>query len=156
MIANTPPILIRRASPDEADTVAALTDAAYAKYISRLGRKPQPMTSDYRLLATEHHIWLLCLDDQPVGVLVLMFEPEAVLIYSVAVSLAYQKQGWGRHLLAWAEHQAQQAGAPRLRLYTNELMAENIALYKRLGYEETRREPYLGSILVHMAKPLGG
>jgi ribosomal protein S18 acetylase RimI-like enzyme len=154
MTADRHPILLRRATEEDADTVAALTDAAYAKYIPRLGRKPQPMTADYRLLAATHHIWLLCLGKRPVGVLVLMFEPEAVLIYSVAVTPAHQKQGLGRYLLSWAEQQARQAGSPRIRLYTNELMAENIALYRSLGYQETRREPYQGSTLVHMAKTL--
>lgn len=33
-------------------------------------------------------------------------------------------------------------------------MQSNIALYLRLGYRETRREPYLGSTLVHMDKEL--
>jgi ribosomal protein S18 acetylase RimI-like enzyme len=147
-------IVMRRASPDDADIVSALTAAAYATYISRLGRKPQPMTADYRHLATDHLVWLLYLGNQPAGVLVLMFEAEAVLIYSVAISPSYQKQGWGRYLLDWAEQQAQQAGYSRLRLYTNALMVENIALYQRLGYVETGRESYLGSTLVHMAKSL--
>ena len=57
--------------------------------------------------------------------------------------------------MAWAERQATQAALPRLRLYTNALMTANIALYARLGYQETEREPYLGSTLVHMAKEVG-
>ena len=61
MTANQPLIVMRRASPNDADIVAALTDAAYATYISRLGRKPQPMTADYRHLATDHPVWLLYL-----------------------------------------------------------------------------------------------
>jgi hypothetical protein len=31
-------------------------------------------------------------------------------------------------------------------------MVENIALYRRLGYRETGREPYLGSTILHMSK----
>jgi hypothetical protein len=34
------------------------------------------------------------------------------------------------------------------------LMVENIALYTRLGYRETHREPFNGLTLVHLAKPL--
>jgi len=154
MTTREPPSAIRRASPDDAETIAALTNAAYAKYIPRLGRRPQPMTADYRQMAAEHRVWLLCWDDQPVGVLVLMLEPEAVLIYSIAVSPQHQKRGLGGHLLAWAEQQARQEGYPLIRLYTNERMEENIAWYRRLGYQETKRELYLGSTLVHMAKRL--
>ena len=153
---NVQPPIIRRAGSADVETITALTDAAYAKYIPRLGRKPQPMTADYHQLVAEHHAWLLYLNDQAVGVLIMMYESDQVLIYSVAVSPEYQKQGWGRHLLAWAEQEAVHAGYTRIRLYTNARMGENIALYSRLGYEETGREDYLGSTLVHMAKPLTG
>ena len=145
---------LRQASIDDAEAVTALTDAAYAKHIPRIGRKPQPMTADYRQMISDHHVWLLCLADEPIGVLVLMNEPDQALIYSVAVSPKYQKQGWGRYLLGWAEGQARREGYNRIRLYTNARMEENIALYKRLGYTETGREDFLGSTLVHMAKQL--
>jgi ribosomal protein S18 acetylase RimI-like enzyme len=154
MTAHEPSVALRRATPDDAETITALTDAAYAKYIPLIGRKPQPMTADYRQLIAEHHVWLLTKDSQPAGALVLMYQPEHVLIYSVAVAPPYQKQGWGRHLLTWAEAQARQAGYSLIRLYTNERMEANIALYRRLGYEETGREDHLGSTLVHMAKHL--
>jgi len=151
-----PPVTLRRASLADAETIAALTDAAYAKYVPRLGRKPQPMTADYRQMVQEHSVWLLCLGDQSIGVLVLIHEPDQALVYSVAVSPEHQGQGRGRYLLAFAEEQAQLEGYRSIRLYTNALMEKNIALYRRLGYEETRREEYLGSTLVHMAKQLIG
>jgi ribosomal protein S18 acetylase RimI-like enzyme len=80
--------------------------------------------------------------------------PDGLLIYSVAVHPQHQKSGFGRQLLAWAEQEAQLAGYTKVRLYTNALMEENIALYTRLGYVETMREPHLRGILVHMAKDL--
>lgn len=147
-------IIVRIASSNDAETIADLTDAAYARYIPLLGRKPQPMTADYRQVAADHSVWLLSVNDQPAGVLVLMYESEALLIYSVAVRPQYQKQGLGRHLMAWTEHQARQGGYQIIRLYTNERMEENIAMYKHLGYRETSREHYVGSTLVHMAKRL--
>ena len=146
--------VIRRASLAEADVVAAITDAAYAKYVSRLGRKPLPMTADHQRVIAEHAVWLLDLDGETVGALTLENEPEQLYIYSVAVSPRYQKQGYGRRLLLWAEEEARRLGYERIRLFTNALMAENIALYLRLGYVETGREPYLGSTLVHMEKQL--
>ncbi len=143
---------IRKASHADGDTIASITDAAYSKYIPLIGRKPQPMTADYKKMADEHQIWLLCLDSLPVGVLVLMYEPDGVLIYNVAVCPKHQKRGMGRFLLSWAEQQTREAGFKILRLYTNALMESNIRLYHSLGYHETGREPYLGSIIVHMAK----
>lgn len=145
---------LRKATPEDAPAIASLTDAAYSKYIPRLGRKPQPMTADYARMAAEHPIWLLHHGQELAGLLVLEHEPAALLIYSVAVSPQYQKQGLGRRLMALAEEQARLAGYRSIRLYTNEHMLENVALYLKLGYHEDRREPYLGSNLVHMSKRL--
>jgi len=39
----------------------------------------------------------------------------------------------------FAEGQARELGCRAIELYTNELMTENILIYPRLGYRETRR-----------------
>ncbi len=44
---------------------------------------------------------------------------------------------------------------PELRLFTNARMEENIALYRRLGYAEARREEFSDRVLVHMRKAVG-
>jgi ribosomal protein S18 acetylase RimI-like enzyme len=41
-----------------------------------------------------------------------------------------------------------------LRLYTNELMVANIALYQRLGYREVERRQDAGFRRVFMRKPV--
>jgi ribosomal protein S18 acetylase RimI-like enzyme len=51
-----------------------------------------------------------------------------------------QGRGVGSTLLRFTEEQARQAGRASVRLYTNELMTENIAYYTRHGYVETHRE----------------
>jgi len=150
------PLTLSKARTEDAGDIAALTNAAYDKYIARIGRKPRPMTADYGAIVAEHPVWLLCLVDHLVGVLVLMVEPEAMLIYSVAVHPDYQQRGLGRRLLALAEEQALAAGFQRIRLYTNEHMVENIALYQRLGYQETGRESFGDTQVVHMVKSLAG
>jgi len=103
----------------------------------------------------ENDVWLLEEEGHPLGVLELVHEPGCLLIYSVAVRPGHQRQGLGRQLMGWAERQAARAALPRLRLYTNAIMTANIALYTRLGYRETEREPYMGSTLVHMAREVG-
>ncbi len=147
---------LRRATPDDADILAALTNAAYEKYVPILGRKPQPMLADYHQMAADYSIWLLEVGEKPAGLLVLIFQVDHVLIYSVAIHPDFQKQGLGKVLLAWAEGQAREAHLHLIRLYTNEKMVENIVLYERVGYEMTDREGYLGGALVHMAKRLSG
>jgi ribosomal protein S18 acetylase RimI-like enzyme len=147
-------VVIRRAVPAEVNTVTAITDAAYEHYIPRLGRKPQPMVTDYNPMITNDEVWLLALDDQSVGVLVLLNKPDHLLIYNVAVSPLHQKRGFGRQLMSWAEQRAKQNGCHIVRLYTNALMTETIALYTQLGYVETERESYMGSTRVNMEKRL--
>jgi ribosomal protein S18 acetylase RimI-like enzyme len=149
------PIQLRRATPADAERIAAVTNAAYEGYIPLIGRKPQPMTVDYRAMVAEHPVWLLCAGDVIAGVLVLMREPDSMLIYSVAVHPTYQGCGFGSRLLALAEDEVRRAGYASIRLYTNGLMEANIARYRRLGYQETRREPLGGTVLVHFAKQIG-
>lgn len=145
---------IRQATLNDVAAITALTDAAYSKYIRQMGRKPQPMMADYELVVVQHPVWLVEIEDHLVGVLVLQHEQDTLLIYSVAIHPNEQKRGFGRLLLGWAEQQAQLAGYHSLRLYTNALMTENIALYTRLGYHETGRESYEGGAIVHMRKSL--
>ena len=149
-------ITIRQATPGDAEIISSITDAAYAKYVPLMGRKPQPMTTDYHKVLAEHPVWMLWVDDRPAGVLVLMHEPDTMLIYSVAIDPAYQQRGFGRRLLAWAEQEARQAGYTDIRLFTNALMEANIALYTRLGYAETSRESFGKLTIVHMRKPIQG
>ncbi len=145
---------IRRATLADAAAVAHLTEAAYAKYVPILGRKPQPMTTDHARLIAEHTVWLLWADDRLVGLLELIDEPGVLLIYSIAIDPGQQRQGYGGRLLAWAETQARANGQQRIRLFTNERMSSNVAWYTAHGFVETGREPISGSALVHMTKTL--
>ena len=151
---STLQLLIRQATPQDVDSIITLTDEAYSRYIPLIGRKPQPMTADYSKMVVDNTIWLLEADHQVLGVLVLINEPESMLIYSIAIRPNVQKQGLGHHLLDWAEKQARLAGYKTIRLYTNAFFADNIKLYSQLGYEETGHEPLFNSTLVHMSRNL--
>jgi ribosomal protein S18 acetylase RimI-like enzyme len=145
---------LRKAGPADVAAISMLTDAAYSGYIPLIGRKPQPMLADYARMVVDNTIYVLTIGECLAGVLVLVNEPDSLLIYSVAIHPDYQGQGFGRQLLALAEQQAIEAGYSSIRLYTNEHFTYNIELYQWLGYQETGREPLLGSNLVHMRKQL--
>ena len=51
--------MLRRAGPADAAAIAALTQAAYAKWVPVIGRKPLPMTADYHRAVVEHQIELV-------------------------------------------------------------------------------------------------
>ena len=77
-----------------------------------------------------------------------------MLLDNVAVAPAAQGLGLGRTMLEFAERSAIDRGYRRIRLFTNEAMVENIALYSRNGYVETHRAEEKGVRRVYMAKLL--
>ncbi|WP_137124579.1 GNAT family N-acetyltransferase [Roseomonas sp. HF4] len=144
----------RPARPDEAATLRALVRAAYAVYVPRLGREPAPMTDDYAVRIAAGQAWILEEDGTPVGALILEDQPDGLLLYNIAVAPAAQGQGVGRRLLAFTEAEARRRGYGLLRLYTNEKMVENVAMYPRRGFTETHRGAEAGHRRVHFEKRL--
>jgi ribosomal protein S18 acetylase RimI-like enzyme len=145
---------LRRASAEDAAAVAALVDRAYRKYLPRIGRPPAPMVADYSDVIRRHQVWTAEKDDVLIAVLVLVPEENTLLIDNIAVDPSSQGKGVGRRLMAFAESEALRQGFGSVRLYTNEKMTENIALYIRLGYRETGREILRERYVVHMRKDL--
>lgn len=146
----------RPARPDEADSLRALVRAAYAGWVPVIGREPAPMGDDYAARIAAGQAWVL---EGAGGALLgaLILEPAAdgaLLLDNVAVRPDRHGQGIGRLLMGFAEAEARRRGAARIRLYTHERMAANIALYRRLGYAETHRAEQAGFRRVFLEKIL--
>lgn len=142
----------RRATEADLSAVEALVAAAYGQYVSRIGRRPRPMLANYRNAIASHSFWLVEREQGLAGLIELIAADDHLLIENVAVSPAFQRSGIGRALIAFAELEAQRQGYAEVRLYTNALFTENLALYSRLGYRETHREQLHDTCIVHMAK----
>ena len=56
--------------------------------------------------------------------------------------------------MAHAERLALELNHAEVRRYTNKLFAENVALYRKLGYRIDREEVLAHGIAVHMSKPV--
>jgi molybdopterin-guanine dinucleotide biosynthesis protein A len=133
--------------------VTALSQAAYQKFVERIGRQPEPLTANYGDVIQNSETWLAEDDaSKLVGVLVLKPASDHLLIWSVAVAVELQHSGIGRRLLALAEREAMRRGVPEIRLYTNEKITENVALYERHGYAISQREVRGDRVLIHMGK----
>ena len=145
---------VRAAEPDEAAAVAALVDAAYAKYVPRIGRKPAPMLVGYTDLIAKKAVYVLPGASGLRGVLVIMPDEEGMFLENIAVHPDAQGQGLGRQLMAFVEEAARARNLPAIHLYTNEAMTENLAFYTRLGYEETGRRTEDGYRRVFFRKQL--
>lgn len=113
------------------------------------------MLDDYAARVAQDSAWVLERDEAICGALVLLDFPDYLLLDNVAVDPACQRQGLGRILIAFAEDEARRRGHPEIRLYTHETMVENIAIYARLGYEETHRVTEKGYARVYMCKKIG-
>ena len=146
---------LRRALASDAPAIRALTRDAYAKWVPLIGREPKPMTADYAEAVRRHRIDLLHLDGVLAALIETIAEADHLLIENVAVSPAFQGRGLGRRLMAHAEQIAAASGFAETRLYTNKLFADNIALYRRLGYRIDREEVLAIGVAVHMSKPVG-
>lgn len=143
---------LRRAGAGDAPAVAALSAAAYAKWLPVLGRPPKPMTADYATAIDHHLIDLLYIDGDLAALVEMIPEPDHLLIENLAVLPARQGGGYGRRLMTHAEQQAQALGYDEVRLYTNQAFVENLAFYHRLGYRIDRTEPFRGGFIVHLSK----
>lgn len=146
--------MLRPATPHDVAAIEAIVEAAYSPYIERIGRKPGPMLEDYGRRVEGGGVHVLDNDGQIQGFIILQDTDSALLLDNLAVAPQAQGLGLGRVLMDFAERQAIDAGYSAIRLYTNEAMTENLALYTRRGYVESHRAEEQGLRRVYMAKPL--
>lgn len=148
------PFVIRLATPDDLPVIERIVADAYTPYIARIGTVPGPMRDDYAKRVAEGVVHVLEEADVIQAVQVLIPEPDCLLLDNIAVSPAAQGKGVGRVLMHYAETCAREMGLANIRLYTQEKMTENIAIYLRYGYVETHRAKELGLPRVFMRKSL--
>lgn len=145
---------IRRAGESDAGAITAIVHEAYAPYIVRIGKPPAPMLDDYRQVIAQAMVFVVEIDAAVSGVLVLEHRGAVLHVQNVAVSDKARGQGLGRQLMRFAEQQARALGCGAIELYTNALMTENILIYPRLGYQETRRAVEEGYARVFFRKAI--
>jgi ribosomal protein S18 acetylase RimI-like enzyme len=146
--------MIRLARTADAATVTAIVNDAYSIYLARNGKIPGPMRDDYERLIDAERVHVLEDGSEIIGLVVLIPEQQTMLLDNVAVSPGAQGRGFGVRLIAFAEQTARAGGFAAIRLYTQDIMTENLALYSRLGFVETHRGEELGLQRVYMSKTL--
>ena len=148
---------LRRATSTDVLLMARVAQQAYAPYLERMnGQRPGPMDANYDALVAEAkaEAWVVEVEGEVVGFLILVAESNGMLLDNVAVLPSHQGLGAGRLLLSLAENQTRAAGFDHVRLYTHETMVENQQLYERNGYVETHREAEYGFGRVFYVKSL--
>jgi GNAT superfamily N-acetyltransferase len=153
MTGSEQPFDVRQATEADLPSIESLIAAAYGKYLSLMDKTPAPMLRDYGEAVGAGAVWVA---GHPVTGLISLTptDGDVLLIENVAVHPDRQGTGLGRQLMEFAEDQARQRRIRRLALYTNEIMADNLAIYAHLGYRETGRRMENGYRRVYMEKVL--
>ncbi|SCO87408.1 related to acetyltransferase, GNAT family [Fusarium oxysporum] len=153
---TSPDLTVTRAQASDIPSIKTIVNAAYEKYIPRIGKLPAPMTADYASLLTTHDIFILRTAQSPVGALVLQHEldSDAIKIENLVVNPSAHGRGYGKVLMRYAEDFARSRGRNALELYTNVKMFENLGLYLKMGFVETGRREEDGFERVYFRKEL--
>ncbi len=146
--------MIRPALPADRARIETIVDAAYRPYLQRMNRPPAPMVDNYVRRIAAGQAYVLEQDGEIMGLLVLEPAEDHLLLDNIAVDPAQHGQGLGKRLMAFTEEEARRQGYDRVLLYTNEVMLENIALYRRLDYVEVKRVRAAGYNRVYLRKEL--
>lgn len=145
---------LRPATQADVPRLTELVEAAYGHYVDRMGGPPRPLTDDYAEVVREFQVTVAVDGGEVVGLIALGVDDEGFVVNNVAVDPSHQGAGVGRVLLEHAEAEARNAGFDSIYLYTHEKMAENLDLYRRIGYVEYDRRPvHLGEV-VYLRKSL--
>ncbi|KAJ5247138.1 hypothetical protein N7468_002121 [Penicillium chermesinum] len=147
---------ISKATPLDVPAIRSMVDAAYSKYIERIGKLPAPMAADYHQVIREKDVFVLQDQHQMVGSIVLHDDPasSSIIIDNVVVDPTSQGKGYGRVLMDYATDVARSQGRSALTLYTNVKMYENLALYAKIGFMETGRRTEEGFERVYFRKDI--
>ena len=112
------------------------------------------MIDDYDARIRVNDAYVIRSGRRTAGILILVINHDRCLLDNVAVHPEFAGRGLGKRLVKYAEDQARLAGFSELELYTHQLMTENIAMYRKWGYRETRRVREKGFDRVYMKKAL--
>lgn len=147
--------MIRQAGRGDEPWIRDCAERAYARHVPLIGREPAPMRADFAALIAAGHVHVA--EDAAggrLGFVVFHVAGDHALLESVAVLPEAAGRGVGRTLIGFCEDVARRRGATAVRLYTNEKMTGNLAIYARLGYVETGRRVEDGFSRVYFEKPL--
>jgi GNAT superfamily N-acetyltransferase len=148
-------LIVDIATVEDIGSIKSMVDAAYSKYIERLGKLPAAMSTDYTKLVETRGVYVLRESGKVIGSILLSKDGDSIKVNNLVVDPTAQGKGYGRVLMEHAENMARVQGLAAVTLFTNEKMHENIALYAKMGFIETGRKFDDGFNRVYFRKPLG-
>ena len=129
---------LRRAKKQDADGLAECIEAAYSIYADRIADLPA-VADGVEDAIRNHRVWVVEQADRIVGAIVLVPHKDFLMLENIAVRPEASGSGLGKMLIARAEQDCLELGLTEIRLSTHVEMPENVAIYLRLGWQETGR-----------------
>ena len=147
---------IRTATPEDRARIGEIARCAFAKYVSRIGREPAPMSADFAAEIGAGRVVAIAAGGAIAGYMIAWPEADAYYIDAIAVDPALQGNRLGRQLIDYAAAEARRLNLSALRLCTNQAMTENLAIYAHIGFVETHRAVEEGYRRVFLRWDLNG
>ena len=145
---------IRPAKASDAAKMRDIAQAAYHIYVAEMGKEPAPMGADYEAHIRDDRCFVAISGTKITGFVVILVKEGVWWLDNIAVAPDHQGKGIGRDLLLFAE--AYVAGfANSLSLYTNIVMKDNAAWYRRMGYKDSHHAVCDGYHRFYFTKRLG-
>ena len=132
-------LVIRNTKVDELNDITDCVKAAFQKYIERIGKEPKPMLYNYLPYIISKELFTAEYNGQVAGMILLLEREDHMLLDVVAVLPEYQGKGIGKSLLEFADEYSVERGFKEIKVCTNVMMTENIAMYTKFGYIEYER-----------------
>lgn len=160
------PRLRQAVAADRATVKAVVDETFFALHDGTVHPSPRPTTVDFAPLIEKGWVWMIerCASGassdaaEPIGALVLGFYPDHLYIDILAIRPIEQNCGYGSLAVRHAVAQAETAGLPEIRLYTNPGLERNLIFYRKLGFDEVGRRAHPrrpDETLVDMVKRVG-
>ncbi|KAJ5951962.1 Acyl-CoA N-acyltransferase [Penicillium vulpinum] len=148
---------LQKATLEDIPAIKAMVDAAYSKYIERIGKPPAPMTENWVETIRAHEVLVLRDNEQIVGSITFYEDKQtnSLKIDNVVVDPTAQSRGYGYYMIRHAEMEGRKQGLSSVTLFTNVKMFENLGYYPKLGFVETERKVEDGFERVYFYKKLG-
>ncbi len=146
--------MIRPAMPADEPAIRACAEAAFARYVPLIGRRPAPMDADFaaKIAAGQTHVAET--GGKVAGYVIFYPEDGAMHLDAIGVLPEAAGRGIGKALIAFCEAEARRQGFALVTLHTNQKMEANLSIYPRLGYVETARGEQDGFARVFYEKRL--
>ncbi|MHB8566271.1 MAG: GNAT family N-acetyltransferase [Nitrososphaerales archaeon] len=128
------------ATQEHHHSIVDCVESSHQKYVERLGEKPARMLADYHELISSGFVHVAVEGNILVGLIIAVPSETHFLIENAAVNPNHQRKGNGSSLMEFAIELAKGLHFKEVRLYTNELITENLPIYSRFGFSETDRE----------------